>query len=135
MKNDEESTLFIVIEDDGVPVVVSVLSITSIEYAEVAIDSIQREKESFGSPLVVKLTTTGRSCSCNLTGSNSTLGSSCSCSLFKHRPIKDVVVLLVQSSEQDSEKLSQVHVVRGFLESKSSTVVQIHCKLGRETWQ
>lgn len=55
-----------------------------------------------------------------------------SCLLFEHRPIKYVVVLIVQCPEEDSKQLSQIHVIGGFLKPQTSGVVKVHCKLGRE---
>ena len=55
------------------------------------------------------------------------------CLLFKHRPIKDVVVLVAERTEQDAEELTQVHVVRGLVEAQATAVVQIHGELRRES--
>lgn len=53
--------------------------------------------------------------------------------MLQHRPVEDVIVLLIQGSEQDPEQLAQVHVVRSLFESESTTVVQVHRELSRET--
>jgi len=53
--------------------------------------------------------------------------------LPEHRPVKHVVVIVVQRAEKYSEELAQVHVVRGLVEAQPAAVVQIHDKLGRVT--
>ena len=40
---------------------------------------------------------------------------------------------MVQSAEEDPKELSEVHVVRSLLKSKTTTVIQVHCKLGWES--
>jgi len=54
--------------------------------------------------------------------------------LLQHGPVEGVVVLVVQRAEEDPEQLAQVHVVGGLFKAKSAAVVQIHRKLGRETF-
>lgn len=51
--------------------------------------------------------------------------------LLENGPIKDVVILMVQSAEQNSEQLAEVHVVRRFFKTEATAVVQIHSKFGR----
>lgn len=41
--------------------------------------------------------------------------------------------LMVESAEEDSEQLAEVHVVRSFIETKSTTIIKIHGELGRIT--
>ena len=52
--------------------------------------------------------------------------------LFQHGPVKDVVVDVVQRSEENAEQLTQVHVIGRLLKTQSATVVQVHRELGRE---
>lgn len=52
------------------------------------------------------------------------------CLLLKHRPIECVVILMIQSSEQDTEQLSQVHIVWRFFKPQTSAVIQIHSEFG-----
>ena len=56
----------------------------------------------------------------------------CSRLLFEYCPIKDVVVLVVESSTQDSEQLAQVHIIWSFVEAETTTVVEVHCELCRK---
>ena len=67
----------------------------------------------------------------------------CGSFLLQHCPVECVVILVVQSAEQDPEarirdcknlkwepeKLAQVHVVRRLLKAQAAAVVEIHCKL------
>ncbi|RNA05858.1 hypothetical protein BpHYR1_033557 [Brachionus plicatilis] len=46
------------------------------------------------------------------------------CLLLKHCPVKCVVVLVVQRSEQNAEQLAQVHVVGTFFEPQAAAIVQ-----------
>ena len=55
------------------------------------------------------------------------------CLLLEHRPVKDVVVLVAERAEQDAEQLTQVHVVGSLVEAQTTTVVEVHGKLGRES--
>ena len=48
--------------------------------------------------------------------------------LLQQSPVKGVVVLVVQRTEQDAEQLTQVHVVRCLLESETPAVVEVHGK-------
>ena len=53
--------------------------------------------------------------------------------LFQDRPIKHVVILVVEGAEEDAEELAEVHVVGSLLEAQASAVVEVHCKLRRIT--
>ena len=57
--------------------------------------------------------------------------------LLEQCPVKGVVVLVIESAEEDTEELTEVHVVGCLLKPQPPTVVQIHCKLRWETlgWQ
>lgn len=52
--------------------------------------------------------------------------------LLQHRPVKRVVVLVVQRAEQNSEQLTKVHVIWTFLKTQPSSVVQVHRELSWE---
>ena len=53
------------------------------------------------------------------------------CLLFQHGPIKNIIVLVTQRSEQNSEKLSKVHIVRRFFKPQTPAVIDVHRELGR----
>ena len=55
--------------------------------------------------------------------------------LLQQRPVECVVVLVVESAEQNAEKLAQIHVVGRLVESQTAAVVQIHGEFGWETLQ
>ena len=57
----------------------------------------------------------------------------CSSLLLQHCPVEGVVVLVVERPEEDSEELTQVHVVWRLLEAQPTAVVEVHCKLCWET--
>ena len=48
--------------------------------------------------------------------------------MLEHGPVKRIVILVVECAEQDTEQLSQVHVVWGLVKAKPSAVVQVHGK-------
>ena len=76
-------------------------------------------------------------CTCLLTWSAQGLRAArchCRCRLlFQDRPIKHIVILVIEGAEEDAEELTQVHVVRSLLEAQASAVVEVHCKLRRIT--
>lgn len=75
-------------------------------------------------------------CSSNCSSSNTYYSTSTACRgrsfLFQHRPIEGVVVLVIQSTEQNAEQLAKVHIVGSFFEPQSSAIVQVH---GEFCWE
>ena len=49
--------------------------------------------------------------------------------LLEHSPVKGVVILMMQSAEQNAEQLPQIHVVWSLIKTQSPAVVEIHGKL------
>lgn len=45
--------------------------------------------------------------------------------------IRPITYLVVQGAEKYTEQLPQIHIVWRFLESQSTTVIQVHRKLSR----
>ena len=53
--------------------------------------------------------------------------------LLQHGPVKDVIVLVVQSAEQNAKQLPEVHVIGCVGELQVAAVVQVHGELGRKS--
>ena len=53
--------------------------------------------------------------------------------LFQQGPIKSVIVLVVKGTEQYTEQLTKIHIVRRFFKPQPSAIIQIHCKLSRKS--
>ena len=53
--------------------------------------------------------------------------------LLEDSPVENIVILVIEGAEKDSEQLAEVHVIRSLFEPQPSAVVQIHGKFCRIT--
>lgn len=53
---------------------------------------------------------------------------------LQHSPVKEEIELVSQGAEKNPEKLTKVHIIWGLFETKTSTVVEVHCELSREAF-